>query len=89
MSVLLMPMWLLSGAFFPESPWLRWIMQLNPLTYGVAGMRRILYWNVPEATLPANLPSLWLCWTVSLGFAVVMTALAWRVARHRTQGDLL
>jgi ABC-2 type transport system permease protein len=87
--VLLMPMWLLSGAFFPESPWLRWIMLFNPLTYGVAGMRRILYWNAPDATLPANLPSLWLCWTVSLGFAVVMTALAWRVARHRTQGDLL
>jgi ABC-2 type transport system permease protein len=90
MSVLLMPMWLLSGAFFPaESPWLKPIMLANPLTYGVAGMRRILYWNVPGAELPPNLPSLAVCWSVALGFAAVMTFLAWRIARHRTRGDLL
>ncbi len=44
MSVLLMPMWLLSGAFFPvpESGWLAWVMRINPLTYGVVGLQRIL-----------------------------------------------
>lgn len=90
MSVLLMPMWLLSGAFFPaESPWLQPIMLLNPLTYGVAGMRRILYWNVPGVELPPNLPSLAVCWSVALAFAAVMTFFAWRIARHRTRGDLL
>lgn len=90
MSVLLMPMWLLSGAFFPaESPWLKPIMLLNPLTYGVAGMRRILYWNVPAAELPPNLPSLPVCWSVTLAFAAAMTFFAWRIARHRTRGDLL
>ncbi len=38
MSVVLMPMWLLSGAFFPAEgagP-LGWIMRLNPMTYMVA-----------------------------------------------------
>ena len=46
MSVLLLPMWLLSGAFFPaEHGLLHWIILLNPLTYGVAGLRRLLYWD--------------------------------------------
>ena len=42
MSVFLMPMWLLSGAFFPGSgsAWLVWIIRLNPLTYGGAARRR-------------------------------------------------
>jgi ABC-2 type transport system permease protein len=41
MSVFLLPMWLLSGAFFPMDVggWLGWIVRLNPLTYGVAGLR--------------------------------------------------
>ena len=54
MSVFLMPMWLLSGAFFPPPPlapgmsWMpvgacRWSMQVNPLTYGVAALRRLMY----------------------------------------------
>lgn len=44
MSVFLLPMWLLSGAFFPGggSGWLSWIIRLNPLTYGVAGLRHYL-----------------------------------------------
>ena len=45
MSVFLLPMWLLSGAFFPagESGWLSSVIRANPLTYGVAGLRRLLY----------------------------------------------
>src|SRR4029077_17458349 len=45
MSVVLMPMWLLSGSFFPaeETGWLSWVIRANPLTYGVAGLRRLLY----------------------------------------------
>ena len=44
MSVFLLPMWLLSGAFFPMDVggWLGWIVRLNPLTYGVAGLRHYL-----------------------------------------------
>ena len=57
MSVFLLPMWLLSGAFFPMDVggWLGWIVRLNPLTYGVAGLRHYLQ-NVDVAT--AGLPSL-------------------------------
>jgi ABC-2 type transport system permease protein len=46
MNLLLVPMWLLSGAFFPPSgapPWLAALMRANPLTYGVAALRWALY----------------------------------------------
>src|SRR5205823_9898510 len=49
MNLFLMPMWFLSGALFPPradtfGP-LRWVMMLNPLTYGLAGLRRALHWG--------------------------------------------
>jgi ABC-2 type transport system permease protein len=46
MNLVLMPMWLLSGALFPASgahSWIGWVMRLNPLTYGNAALRRSLY----------------------------------------------
>lgn len=90
MSVFLMPMWLLSGAFFPASEgWLGWIVRLNPLTYAVAGLRRLLYWNVSGAALPPGLPSLSMCVAVTLAFAAVTFLLSWKVAAQRTTGDLL
>jgi ABC-2 type transport system permease protein len=89
MSVFLMPMWLLSGAFFPASAgWLGLVVRLNPLTYGVAGLRRLLYWSSVE-TLPAELPSSAVCWSITGLFAAVTLVLSWRVAAYRTTGDLL
>jgi ABC-2 type transport system permease protein len=68
MSVLLFPMWLLSGAFFPAegSGWLAWIIRLNPLTYAVAGLRRVM--ATSDAAVAA-LPSFALCAVVSVLFA--------------------
>lgn len=46
MNLVLLPIWLLSGAFFPvsgASRALRWAMHLNPLTYGMAALRRCLH----------------------------------------------
>src|SRR5215207_1677775 len=46
MNLFLMPMWFLSGALFPVSgAWtvLRWVMTLNPLSYGLAAIRRAIY----------------------------------------------
>ena len=51
MNLLLVPMWLLSGAFFPPSGapgWLAAVMRANPLTYGVAALRWALYGSGPE-----------------------------------------
>jgi ABC-2 type transport system permease protein len=63
MNLILMPIWILSGAFFPASGaagWLGWLMQLNPLTYGMAALRRCLYLGTPDAVglVPALAPSL-------------------------------
>jgi ABC-2 type transport system permease protein len=89
MSVFLLPMWLLSGAFFPSGVkgWLGWIVSINPLTYGVAGLRHYLQNGMVGAD--AGLPSLGVCWLVSLLFAGVMLAAAWRIAGTRSRGDLL
>jgi len=90
MTVFLFPMWLLSGAFFPNDvgSWLGWIVRLNPLTYGVAGLRHYLQYS-RGAEPPAGLPSLTACWLVSLAFAALMLAAAWRIAGTRSTGDLL
>jgi ABC-2 type transport system permease protein len=86
MSVFLLPMWLLSGAFFPMDVggWLGWIVRLNPLTYGVAGLRHYL-----QNGGGAGLPSLGVCWAVSLAFAAVTFAAAWSIAGTRSTADLL
>jgi len=80
MNLVLIPMWLLSGAFFPASgasTWLAWVMSVNPLTYGVAAVRNALYFGREQATAS---PSPTVSLTVTIGFAVVMIVLAGRVA---------
>jgi len=45
-NLFLIPLWLLSGALFPlsgASGWLRALMRINPLTYGVEALRELLY----------------------------------------------
>lgn len=79
MSIFLMPMWLLSGAFFPAEgspPWLAWTIRLNPLTYGVAALRNVLEGPVDGAAL---LGQLFLLGLASLG----LFALACRLASRR------
>ncbi len=82
MSVFLMPMWLLSGAFFPggETGWLAWVIRLNPLTYGVAGLRRLLYRT--ELPVGEAMPSLLMGFTVTLVVTgAVFGACVWLVGR--------
>lgn len=97
MNLLLMPMWLLSGAFFPVPPadntlaWnqvaLHWCMRINPVTYCVAGVRRLMY---DDAALPGIwTPDLTTCWIVTACFAAIMFALACWIAGKRVTGDLL
>lgn len=75
MSVFLLPMWLLSGAVFPAtgSGWLSVVIQLNPLTYGVAGLRRLL---ARDPALVEQLPSWPVCGTVTGLFFLVGLATA-------------
>ena len=75
MSVFLMPMWLLSGSFFPagDSGWLSWVIRLNPLTYGVAGLRRIM---TTDAAAVAGLPSWSVCLSVTILAAMAYLSIA-------------
>ncbi|QDU63091.1 Inner membrane transport permease YbhR [Planctomycetes bacterium Pan216] len=90
MTLLLFPLWLLSGAFFPAEGaplWLAWVIRLNPVSYGVAGLRRILDWGRPASDTLATLPSLGLCVLVSVCFAAIMFWLAtWTVSRVASKG---
>ena len=77
----LMPMWFLSGAFFPSAGlplWLKTLVTINPLTYGLAAVRHVLYWNKPE--LVGDVPGLALSVAATVAFAIAMIALSTRVA---------
>jgi ABC-2 type transport system permease protein len=86
MNLILIPIWLLSGAFFPAEgapAWLAWVMAVNPLTYGVAALRRVLYLHDPAAT--GDLPPLALCVGATVAFgAVTFLATARAADRERT-----
>ena len=59
-NLFLIPLWLLSGALFPisgASMWLRVLMRINPLTYGVEALRQLLY-PVAGNSLAASLATL-------------------------------
>lgn len=83
MSIFLMPMWLLSGAFFPpgEAGWLSWVIAANPLTYGVAGLRRIL---AQDPISVQSLPAAWVCLTVTLLAAVCYVTVGIVMTRRRS-----
>ena len=95
MNLVLMPMWLLSGAFFPipalgENGILHWVMRVNPLTYGVTGIRYLMFGDVNMKTPGVFwVPELATCWIVTALFAAVAIFFAWKVSGSRTTGDLL
>jgi ABC-2 type transport system permease protein len=88
MNLFLMPMWFLSGALFPAAgAWvgLRWAIRLNPLSYGLAGLRRAMQWADPgSASLGGPAVNL----AVSAVFALVMFAIASALATGRVSADL-
>lgn len=88
MNLFLMPMWFLSGALFPANgAWvgLKWAIFCNPLSYGLAGLRRAMQWNDPHSIalggLPVNL-------SLSILFAAVMFLIASALATGRVSADL-
>jgi len=80
-NLFLIPLWLLSGALFPlsgASGWLRIVMRLNPLTYGVEALRALLYPQSPtQFSLASSMATLVL-------FSLFMFGLAFVVANRRT-----
>jgi ABC-2 type transport system permease protein len=81
-NLFLIPLWLLSGALFPlsgASVWLRLLMRINPLTYGVEALRDLLYpASQGEFSLMASLATL-------VFFSLIMFGLAFLIANRRTE----
>ena len=78
-NLFLIPLWLLSGALFPlsgASGWLRLLMRINPLTYGVEALRQLLY-GTREGGVAASLATLVL-------FSLFMFGLAFFMVNRRT-----
>ena len=97
MNLVLMPLWLLSGAFFPvpmlsaDSPFgqtvMHWVMRCNPVTYIIGGMRHLLSSDASATASVYWLPSLGVCWAVSIGFMVVTFAAAWWTVSRPSKGE--
>ncbi|HTS38209.1 MAG TPA: ABC transporter permease [Candidatus Solibacter sp.] len=79
-NLFLIPMWLLSGALFSierASSWIRALMYVNPLTYGVDALRALLYPGSPTIfSFPREIATLIL-------FSLVMFAICWMIANRR------
>jgi len=86
MNLLLIPMWMLSGAVFPASGasgWIRAIMLVNPMTYGVSALRLVIFPSETHAGGFAD-PGLGLSILVVAAFGLAMVAAGtWLVARRR------
>jgi ABC-2 type transport system permease protein len=80
-NLFLIPLWLLSGALFPlsgASGWIRALMWINPLTYGVEALRDLLY-----PANPAVFP-LTSSFATLILFAAFMFGLAFLMVNRRT-----
>jgi len=74
-NLFLIPLWLLSGALFPlsgASGWLRVLMRLNPLTYGVEALRSLLYPGTEAFALGGCMATLILFSAFMFGLAFIM-----------------
>src|SRR5438445_1798122 len=81
MNLVLMPMLILSGAFFPPSGsagWMRTLISLNPMTYGVTLIRSSLYLRTAAAGAADS--SVWKALAVTVVLAAGTFVLAIREA---------
>jgi ABC-2 type transport system permease protein len=80
-NLILLPLWMLSGALFPASGatgWMHVVMRANPLSYGVDALRNALFPTQPtDASLALNL-------TVTALFCALVFAASWAIVNRRT-----
>ncbi|MCA8977925.1 MAG: ABC transporter permease [Planctomycetes bacterium] len=85
MMLFLMPMLLLSGAFFPMEDahvLMSWIRHVNPMTYGVGALRHVLQAEV------TGVPSFAVCMSGTVVFALVTFGLGTWVVTRRSVRDV-
>src|ERR1019366_1964277 len=88
-NLFLMPMWFLSGAMFPPdgaAGIVKAVMLVNPLTYGLEGLRQAMYWGDPRFV--STMPGFAVCLLVSVASALLLFLLASMVAQKRVAADL-
>jgi ABC-2 type transport system permease protein len=77
-NLFLIPLWLLSGALFPlsgASKWIKFLVEINPLTYGVESLRDLLYpGNQTEFPLTSSLATLVLFSALMFGLSFIMVS---------------
>jgi ABC-2 type transport system permease protein len=80
-NLVLLPMWMLSGALFPvhdASGWLRYLMMANPLTYGVVALQQSLLHQSNEfLNMADNL-------IITAVLCLVFFVLSWAIVNRRT-----
>lgn len=79
MNLVLFPLWMVSGALFPMASahgWMQWLMRVNPMTYGLAALRKLLD---PAAAVP----SIGLSVAVTAACGVILLAAATVLANRR------
>ncbi len=87
MTILLFPLWFLSGAPFPAegaSPLLQGLMAINPVSYTVSGLRQALYGF--SAAAPVQFAPAGLSLLITALFAALMLALAVYTVRRPLHG---
>ena len=91
MNLLLMPMWILSGALFPPEGapgWLRVVMLVNPMSHALSALRRALAAGAEANAGGVPAPSLWGPLAVSCVFALVMFAGGLWLTNERRAGGV-
>ena len=82
MNLVLVPLWMVSGALFPAASargWMRVVMMLNPLTYSLAALRRLL---APRAA--SGTPELATSLAITAACALALLAASTAVARRKS-----
>lgn len=82
MNLLLIPMWLLSGAFFPAegaSGWMQTVMTLNPMYY-ITSLFQQLFFLGSNIAFPAG-PAPWISITVLAGISILLYLYSLRIVR--------
>ena len=85
MSVVMIPMWLLSGALFPvegAAPWLAALMAANPVAYALDLVRAAFY--TPPGALGAD-PVFTTALAVCLGWGLLTVGASWLAVKKRGQ----
>jgi ABC-2 type transport system permease protein len=82
MNLVLLPMWMVSGALFGFASahgWMQWLMRVNPLTYSTAALRRLLV-----AEVEAGTPEMGFSLAVTAACGIVLWVASTAAARRRS-----